>query len=905
MAIFKKFIGASPRHNRRDGTTTNGKLDANSPQILDLCVPPSKQLDRSMMRCLLFSEQGFRLLFDSETVVAISDRIVQEPHKISQCKNFQFLSHRPDIPQISQMVFGTMATSMKTGSLKIHMLRQSNALMVSCVFSLPKSNKPTASLGDRFKPLVGSASSDSDSYISTIRSLDGVHEDWRPRRVKKNSTSSSEIPDGFTRIRNSSLHLEQDGGVPDELRAFSPSRLSRLRRKEMSFKGLTDETTSMKWSSRSRLSSESSTTDTEETRQFALALIFNEEEKEFIFHHILQLEKDIRKFQIQIYRAITTKNQFLKIVYAGWTQFCSDVCLLHNAMRLKNPVWLSLMEPGLQNETASKFCATLVKIAETMDNKETKYFFSTLLSTVLMHHLAWVASVAPPENCSYGGSLLLGTSVINPIRNPYNALMAQFLELCGNVGFGKRHAKTIILGDNPKLITEILYILSYFIRCAAVENRSAEVDIRSSFPTPCSTSNNLETDDFDGCPMSLSPPCLKKSISLRLQQIRPDSSLSQNSSTGIMSPPSSSDHYCVPTTSISIPTDNTNQHSNMPPPPLPHFHLASSPSSEPFESGPSPPKIFRSIVKPSSSQGTSDDKRVELVLDLEDLGSYPGDFTAAHLSPSSRSDRTSARSDKSTDFGRSLLAGVCTAFSPHFVISGIDKRNVDMNETYSAMYDDVKYPDNDSSFNTLSTSSSTSSALTSCLQGNSPFSPLSSQEKSNTNKSTNGESDSVSSTIITADTTTNVVRVLTREQFQVNDCVIAGPSDAVVSMLEQFVQLYKLRCAPTFLLSFLEDQLGGILTKSQTLVKLVTSDDDTSSEDMDLLTSSVTSTSPSSSTLLSPETQEDRNKYTSQTTNTHLSIQRVSEVIGCDCSDLRLIVNVAAVYSPPVLSSVI
>lgn len=46
--------------------------------------------------------------------------------------------------------------------------------------------------------------------------------------------------------------------------------------------------------------------------------------------------------------------------------------LLHNAMRLKNPVWLSLMDQGLQNETASQFCATLAKIAETMDNKETK-----------------------------------------------------------------------------------------------------------------------------------------------------------------------------------------------------------------------------------------------------------------------------------------------------------------------------------------------------------------------------------------------------------------------------------------------------------------------------------------------------------------------------------------------------
>lgn len=71
----------------------------------------------------------------------------------------------------------------------------------------------------------------------------------------------------------------------------------------------------MKWSSRSRLSSESSTTDTDDTRQFALALVFNEDEKEFIFHHILQLEKDIRKFQLQIYRAIMTKNQFLNIVY--------------------------------------------------------------------------------------------------------------------------------------------------------------------------------------------------------------------------------------------------------------------------------------------------------------------------------------------------------------------------------------------------------------------------------------------------------------------------------------------------------------------------------------------------------------------------------------------------------------
>lgn len=101
MAIFKKFIGASPRHNRRATTTLNGHMDANAAMLSDLwydflqhvyflfSISPPRQLNRSMMRTLIFCEQGNRLLFDNETVVAISDRLVQEPHKISPCKNFQ------------------------------------------------------------------------------------------------------------------------------------------------------------------------------------------------------------------------------------------------------------------------------------------------------------------------------------------------------------------------------------------------------------------------------------------------------------------------------------------------------------------------------------------------------------------------------------------------------------------------------------------------------------------------------------------------------------------------------------------------------------------------------------------------------------------------------------------------
>lgn len=88
-----------------------------------------------------------------------------------------------------------------------------------------------------------------------------------------------------------------------------------------------------------------------------------------------------------------------------------------------------------------------------------------------MNHLAWVASVAPPEsNHQHDRSLLLGTSVLDS-KQPYNARLAQLMELCGIVGGGERIAKIVVIGKNPRLISEILFVLSYFVRCSNVELR--------------------------------------------------------------------------------------------------------------------------------------------------------------------------------------------------------------------------------------------------------------------------------------------------------------------------------------------------------------------------------------------------------------------------------------------------
>ena len=48
--------------------------------------------------------------------------------------------------------------------------------------------------------------------------------------------------------------------------------------------------------------------------------------------------------------------------------------------------------------------------------------------------------------------------------------------------------------------------------------------------------------------------------------------------------------------------------------------------------------------------------------------------------------------------------------------------------------------------------------------------------------------------------------------------VVHSPSDVVVSMLEQFVELHQIGLAPEFLLTQIEDTLSDVLAKSLSLV---------------------------------------------------------------------------------------
>jgi hypothetical protein len=171
--------------------------------------------------------------------------------------------------------------------------------------------------------------------------------------------------------------------------------------------------------------------------------------------------------------------------------------------------------------------------------------------------------------------------------------------------------------------------------------------------------------------------------------------------------------------------------------------------------------------------------------------------------------------------------------------------------------------------------------------------------------------------VIIGDLNQNSVRVVSAsDSDSVDDQMVTTPCDAVISMLEQFLELHRMGSNSNFLISFLEDQLGGILSKSHTLVELVMSGDTSqtiteqlrqmhtfnkpSVTDVHFEASSPFDTQSSLVDSMISTQQED-----SDDNQQLISMQKVSKVIGCDCSDLRLILNVATVYSPPVLLSVL
>ncbi|KAL7071327.1 hypothetical protein ACQ4LE_009241 [Meloidogyne hapla] len=829
-----------------------------------------QQLRASECRLVVFSEKDTRLLYDSATVVALADRFVFGSH-LSQCGRFQFLPHKYDTLRIAKMLFGTMPAALKSDSLKIHTLKDSNSIMVSRVFSVPKLGKYSTTpfkTNDIYKCMVGSLSSDSDnqSNYSTIRSLDGIatvstnqqqskdevdylNNSSTPNKTStkfpvfisssksppnNNLTNSTDPPENFVRVRNSSLQMESADvdDIMEELRAFSPNRLSRARRCQLSQIGL-DESLSLRLTTRSRLSSCSSIADVcggifsdtfTEWQQYGFAILLPVDFRSFVFQHILQIEQELDKLAIHIHKAVQDKTQFFQSIYEGWTNTCESLCLLCNSLRLKNPVWQSLASAQFasvgMHKIASKFCSQLAQLIAEFNTKETKFFLSTLLSAVLMNQLTWVASVAPPEKCSNDNncSLLLGMNSSNQNNNKinyYNPTVAQLLELYYGVGTdsvlsvsgpegllnnsnttnnsnlcnNSQLTKIVVVGDKPEKIALLLRVLSYFVRCSSVESKRS-YELLAECGTFKFNGEPPELHDFGRTLMAGVCNAYSPHFVLSGIQVQPPhfNNLQKSTTTKLSSKISTS----TPTNLFSIDS------------------------------------IFNTIcedVRHPMGEPCSNSQISALLNNSNNSSNGSG-----CLSPTTT---TTTNNSLSIDHQNNLLL-----LKSEGTRNSIGQQQQQFNgKSVSSVPVAAKVTTSPKKRN--ANTASGSSCCTTPIMAKS------------------------SSLVIFIDMCNLDVRIITSDKCQVDDTHFVCPSDAVTSMLEEFAELYQYKCAPDFLLSFLEDHLVSLLDKSNVLVNLVKTTDG----------------------------------------NDPLPMEKVSSILGCDCSDLRLILNIAGVYSPDVLAT--
>ncbi|RIA99599.1 folliculin-interacting protein middle domain-containing protein [Glomus cerebriforme] len=153
-------------------------------------------------------------------------------------------------------------------------------------------------------------------------------------------------------------------------------------------------------------------------------------------------------------------------------RFKTSLCQLYSTPRIQ-PLWLNMSTfPQQRSKLAKSLLNELTFLLENFDNKKSNFFISTLISSVLMYHLAWVPTVAP----------ISGFEERNGKNLFYDPLWAQLGDLYGSIGTPSIMSRTIIVGKDANTVRRILFVLSYFIRCNEVYERMEHlVPVESQF----------------------------------------------------------------------------------------------------------------------------------------------------------------------------------------------------------------------------------------------------------------------------------------------------------------------------------------------------------------------------------------------------------------------------------------
>ncbi|KAL1925400.1 uncharacterized protein VTP21DRAFT_283 [Calcarisporiella thermophila] len=188
--------------------------------------------------------------------------------------------------------------------------------------------------------------------------------------------------------------------------------------------------------------------------------------------------------------------------------FQEGLLRLYATPRIQEPLWLNMTTfPQSKSTLCESLISELVFLIDKLDSKSNNLFLSSLITSVLIHHLSWVSTVAPPAKPgseSHEHSHLI----------PYDPLWAQLGDLQGNVGIPNKASRTIVVGQHASLVRRLLYVLTYFIRCNEVFEYVEEVHHRSPhLPHPTKGDPPSPSSPSSAEPKSISIPASQRSRS--------------------------------------------------------------------------------------------------------------------------------------------------------------------------------------------------------------------------------------------------------------------------------------------------------------------------------------------------------------------------------------------------------
>ncbi|XP_022087503.1 folliculin-interacting protein 1-like [Acanthaster planci] len=514
MALYRRIFPHRDKKGRwgfRPCRSHKKEYNFSSPEALASYKSwQTPEFDQDQIRLIVFNEcdlKGRKLLFDSKAIKKNEKKVESSPakgqprvfgrklysnaggksHRLETQQSettgspnsggetnskYVFLRPSPDIKLLGEMMYGSVAMAYRGSTIKVHTIKSPPELMLSQVFVLrPKENLDQDNISLAPVELMVPQRTQSPARETIAHSL--------PVAVPPSSPYSSIDEDSGVVSGSSSSFLTP---FPSPGSSVSSSQSNSFHRRWMR-----NQVTSMEHGVRRKSSLETLLVDEPMNRRrhpkIGLGVVISLPEEAdqyrsrhfqtFFFSHFTLFEGHFHRLTLAVEKALTyQRRMFITPIMDALDEFRSVVYSLYCAPRIQRPIWLNMMTYQMQRgHLCEHLMHEIVAELESHNNKLTNFFFSRLLTAVLMHHLAWVPTVVPAEATPSRAYLDKHSSTLLDMlakSHPYNPLWAQLGDIYGAIGFPVKVAKTIVVGRRADVVCRLLYILSYFIRCSEV-----------------------------------------------------------------------------------------------------------------------------------------------------------------------------------------------------------------------------------------------------------------------------------------------------------------------------------------------------------------------------------------------------------------------------------------------------